>query len=110
MNPGNSSRRLAVQLHNRRHPIPGSVVALVVGILFVGGVLIWAAAYESPSERSTRELRERIHQSQNDIQKEIDKSNAERRAFTEKLEREREAELQRIEDRARNEYREGYHK
>jgi len=59
---GPSARRLAVALHNRKHPIPTGVY-VVLGILVLGGALIlYASTRQNPETTQLRQELQRTHQ------------------------------------------------
>jgi hypothetical protein len=62
---GRSARRLAVQLHNRKHPVPGGVYILIVALIVLGLVVVWQHNQEPPEE--IKQLREDIKKTQQEL-------------------------------------------
>jgi hypothetical protein len=64
--------RLAVQLHNRKHSVPGGVYVLIAAIILLGLVVVWHHNQE-PSEESKRqhEESERLHRDLEKLDRQI---------------------------------------
>lgn len=65
-----SPRRLAVQLHNRKHPAPTGVYLVLGLVALTAGIAIWMANHQ-PSKES-QDLRKEIQASQRETQQAID--------------------------------------
>jgi hypothetical protein len=72
VNRDSGARRLAVQLHNRKHPIPTGVYLLVVVVALVALVFVWQHNME-PSEEAKRQREdsERLHKQLDDLDRKV---------------------------------------
>lgn len=89
-----SARRLAVQLHNRKHPIPPGVYALLALIVVVVGTTIWMANQEPSQE--IQQLRDGITDDIKRSKEFQERSDREMREAKEKADRDYEAALDSI--------------
>jgi uncharacterized membrane protein YqjE len=69
VNRDSGARRLAVQLHNRKHPVPAGVYVLVLTLLTAIVFVTWMQLHESPKQKEIRELREEIKKDREKLEK-----------------------------------------